>query len=548
MAGITTTTHSNCNFCSKLDEPGRFKLYEPCHSKSLCGDLCQACSNLEKLEGLIGDHIAEAKKALGDLLEQHRRIREQMNSAHDPLVRKLPREVASYIFQLCMPVPSVEIGLEKWTKSEGTTPFVLAAVCKNWRRIALSTPHLWNFVSINFDAKGWRRNPYESYEFVKQQLDRSGCLPLSIRLNAETPDDDIYFLDIVQTLCHLSYRWRALEIRSHSCVFPLISGLAGAPSDLRSLRLLVPRRRAFDLPYEFRLPSAAPEEVVLANVILKSVDITWDRVTQVHAIGLQALECHEILRRAPRLKRCNLSVVDEILEWMGATPDYMVVHEALQELILGQIPTPSRVHLVLNKMTTPSLQHLTLGPSACLPKSPDVLRFLQRSSCLLKELVIDGLHVDAYNSSFEDVIDMLKKIPTLVRLDCSPSIRDNDLPNALAKILRITSIPITSHCEQFLPMLETLKLKVFPKDDIHWEGIASIFGSLGELHDPRRRPLRKVHVEYVPSQVFRWSPSLYIDEDALLRMRCVLHAGLDLTVGDEASNYDFIEDSAKQHT
>lgn len=302
------------------------------------------------------------------------------------------------------------------------------------------------------------------------------------------------------------------------------------------------RHYVYDSAYTFKISNVTPEEVIWEYVLLESVDINWNQVTRVHTTGLQLVECHQVLRQAPRLRRCAFSGVHETDEFFGETPVYMVVHKALQELILGENYHENRIILVLDKMSTPALQSLAFGPSARLD-APVVSRFLKRSSCVLRELIIDELYID--DDQHHEFINLLKEMPSLLRLDFSSgSWKKNLTTNALTKFLSATSI--SNFDEQFLPELELVKLKPTPRSDIEWRHIANIFGPLQDLQNPCRRPLRTVKVQYTPSTKYEMRP-IYIDETSVYLMHEVLEAGLDLKIGDASTGFDLIDVSTKYH-
>lgn len=77
--------------------------------------------------------------------------------------RKLPTELISVIFQM--------------TEGDLRFAFSLLNVCRRWHDIALATPMLW--CRLDFEIG-------KSLDHIVRALERSGCLPLTIRIRVRT--------------------------------------------------------------------------------------------------------------------------------------------------------------------------------------------------------------------------------------------------------------------------------------------------------------------------------------------------------------------------
>jgi len=114
---------------------------EPCELSN--GGPCAFCIELEDF-----DHGAQS--TIDHLGEKRRSILERINYCHDPFTQRLPLELTSRVFALCLPQARVDISplnielLYNYSDRHRSRPFniVLGAICRAWRHIAWSTPDL----------------------------------------------------------------------------------------------------------------------------------------------------------------------------------------------------------------------------------------------------------------------------------------------------------------------------------------------------------------------------------------------------------------------
>ncbi|KAJ6487177.1 hypothetical protein C8R47DRAFT_979255 [Mycena vitilis] len=77
------------------------------------------------------------KRVLGDLESSKSKAQRDLNGILDPMSR-LPFEIASDIFQLCVP--------HSPGPGSPNAPRRFISICHLWSNIALSTPSLWNII------------------------------------------------------------------------------------------------------------------------------------------------------------------------------------------------------------------------------------------------------------------------------------------------------------------------------------------------------------------------------------------------------------------
>ncbi|ESK82322.1 hypothetical protein Moror_2241 [Moniliophthora roreri MCA 2997] len=141
----------------------------------------------------IRDLLHEPEKELHVLEEQISRLRARRDelksfvNRHRALlspIRQIPRDVLEEIMIHCLPINRFPIC------SSAEPPLLLTAICRSWREIALSTPHLWNTIHINLPpALRPELNDTlasvikERSQGVQRWLNSSGSLPLTFSLH-----------------------------------------------------------------------------------------------------------------------------------------------------------------------------------------------------------------------------------------------------------------------------------------------------------------------------------------------------------------------------
>ncbi|KIY72630.1 hypothetical protein CYLTODRAFT_440525 [Cylindrobasidium torrendii FP15055 ss-10] len=123
-------------------------------------------------------------------------------------MRWLPNEVISLIFmQVCFeatrdpvrPNPS-----KRLTVSGVYAPIVLSSICKRWRDIALSTPHIWTFIYAppprSVGSPPPEHASLHDEHVIPTYLERSGVQPLNI--DVATQNDQL-----VRDIAKHAYRW-----------------------------------------------------------------------------------------------------------------------------------------------------------------------------------------------------------------------------------------------------------------------------------------------------------------------------------------------------
>ncbi|KAE9397259.1 hypothetical protein BT96DRAFT_823573, partial [Gymnopus androsaceus JB14] len=92
-------------------------------------ELSRLETEIDRVQTLLSGLLSEKQK-LKDYVEAHRALASP--------VRQIPPETLAEIFVECLPTaPSYPV------RSLAEAPLILTIICRDWRRVALTTPRLW---------------------------------------------------------------------------------------------------------------------------------------------------------------------------------------------------------------------------------------------------------------------------------------------------------------------------------------------------------------------------------------------------------------------
>jgi hypothetical protein len=175
-------------------------------------------------------------------------------------VLTVPLETISEIFEKSLPIypefPSMD---------ELSSPLLLCQICRQWRRVALSTPTLWRAIELDITSTGNR------LELLDSWLSRSGDCPLSLSLAGSDSNSiaDVTSAGFLQAAVLHCRRWEYITILmplKHMHLIhgdmPLLRQLTFGPTELLS--------ESDEPPAALMLFDRAPQ---LYHVSLRSVAI-----------------------------------------------------------------------------------------------------------------------------------------------------------------------------------------------------------------------------------------------------------------------------------
>jgi len=423
--------------------------------------LCNGCSELTKFDTQHNTQVLSP-----ELSKIRCSLATNINHRHDPLVHRLPFELASKIFVFCvedfMDEPfsdQINIPLHKPAL---TSPLLLGRVCRTWRDIAWAIPQLWSTMTLLV------RNVTQLYtlagiDLIHQWLSRSGQQPLNITVQFQFLPQKLQgannaISSIFDPIRDHSYHWR----RIHLIVPPNnLDGLLGGLDSLPILEHLAIRPSVKPMPHlglDFQLvhtPLLA--RVEFADLFLRNISLDWTNLTFVGFTCVYIDEIFHILRLAPKLTGATfVRMSNESGDFPDPTEIY--THQSLRTLHIQPEDHHFSVDLdpFFSKVAFPSLVDFMYDSSVSDNWFPlnGLLDLFNQSQCSLTHFTL-AIHESGATMREQDLTFLLRALPTITHLS---------LINFDAKIFLITDhffqeCAETHHrnADVFLPYLQVLK-------------------------------------------------------------------------------------------
>ena len=374
------------------------------------------------------DELAELD-ALSERLRLKRYdLKRKINRLHSPIIRRLPPDVTSTIFEFC---------LSDFTDHDFFVPLSLGAICSYWREIAWSTPSLWSSLVV--------RVPSDSHiitGIAQEWLARSGQLPLSIRISSSTLYNNT-FSALADIINQYSTRWSELDLYIPGCCYQHFHATHNHAPILKSIRFHTVDN-ATDLNLQLTCPRL--ERANLSFVQMGGVEIQWDNLTHLTLHSISSCDCFLILRKTPRLVFCKVSSLCSPYVARSIGP---LVLSSLRSLLLTGRNSGIGV---LNNLIAPQLEEFRLPKVFFIFNlSMDAITsFLRRSACSLRSFTATPEH-------FEGFMSLLQSMSSLNSLSITTYFRECDPRNILQLVAKVLSSQSTSLQQGFLPNLKILE-------------------------------------------------------------------------------------------
>ena len=402
------------------------------------------------------DELSELE-ALSERLRLRRyNLKGKINRFHSSIIRQLPPDVTSTIFDFCLPdLTENHDQLSSFTKEDLSIPLSLGAICNHWRNIAWSTPSLWSSLVVRVK----RNHDADILAGIAQEwLARSGRLPLSIRIFSEYHGSNKIsaLADIINLY---SARWSDLDLYIPVSCYQHFHATDNHAPILKSIRF---RSSAyFGMMTNFQLTCPRLERACLSSLSLYGSNIQWDNLTHLTLHRMSIVRSLRILRETPRLVFCK--VLDSYSRFvepnigLSGTP-FITPLRSLQLLIT------SHAEHFLNNLIAPHLEEFTSSlPNYYDPsKMEDINSFLRRSTCSLRSFSIIFIIFPPYFEGFMGLLQTMPSINTLIistattKYSVITGLQDSFPQKIFQLVAKVLSSQSTS-LQGFLPNLKILE-------------------------------------------------------------------------------------------
>jgi len=411
---------------------------------------CESCNELTEIEANTGVQLEQ-------LHERHRQARVMRNYTHSPLIHQFPLEIVTYIFNLAFQPPQGCPWCSPWCTrdTEQRSPLVLTMVCHTWRALALSTPRLWSFMSVN------AKEP--NIPLLNHQIAHSGVVPLVVYLFGPDPGlpSAKQAMSLVIKLLHRTARLYLNFNEDDAMVCGSVSDLdypKTAPF-LKDLHFHAPDVGPTD-PFQFKLAiePPSPQEVHMDCISFDHVCLDWTRVSSltVDSSRIQMLPSASALTSLKHLVMLYGVTWDLLLEQRP------VVSQSIQD-VTHKHWDPRDFILA---MTLPALRSLDVDVTYVETLNPIIFDFLHRSLCPLQVLSIDYNGDDDGEEVIQALISILEITTGLQQLTLrllDYSFDDLLPPPSFETLVR----RLVSHDRDLLPILQSLSLVTIFTPPIH---------------------------------------------------------------------------------
>ena len=362
---------------------------------------------------------------------------------------RVPLEILAYIFELCL----VDKGISTPVFVPVQGPFCLAQVCKLWKAIAESDPHLWT--SIHFYFPDGRQSREKDVARVKPMFDlhlkRSGALPISLTFT----DNRFYHAATEDLICLLvdrlrehSRRWKSISLQMSCGYFPLL--FTFMPCDLSSLEHLyingdvlgqrIVTTLCLSLESAKHLKSFAYSGP--GHSLNDKIDLHWDRLGEVSFEfaphnGMSSTLSRQFKRLAQcqNITTCSLGIDRPF--WLDLDRDQTITLPCLRTLRVRRLSSYSHARTVIDPLILPQLQTLEIDAAILVGwdglTSPwhdrNFSNLLVRSGCTLRHLSIQD--VDFPN---DELVRCLALSRTLTSFRFIPCPRSQDIVDVIRKL------------------------------------------------------------------------------------------------------------------
>ncbi|KAF7296428.1 F-box domain-containing protein [Mycena chlorophos] len=309
-------------------------------------------------------------------------------------IRRLPPEILSQIFSLCLPNITKDLSSKDYTaeihRLTHRELLIMGQVCAHWRAIALGTPSFWRIIDL--DLMFWS---HKMLPLVEESLARSANSLLHLRLGA--PDNITVDSSLLKLLARHSSRWQAVLLCMDFSFSAALAEIKGNLPRLEYIHLagLIDQDGA-DIALALEHATAAVSLIADAPSLVdvaytgpvRALDaLPWSQLERFEYFDVHLHELNEalsVIKHFPpglqfdirRLFMPHIHTTQSNPLGLPVTRHYSEnLHSMIIEL---QSSTGLGIEEVLNRVTLPALTHLE-ATSIYYPATPGPLLWNQES-------------------------------------------------------------------------------------------------------------------------------------------------------------------------
>jgi hypothetical protein len=394
--------------------------------------------------------VEQAQSILVSLFNERQRIKEHEDyyrSLLAPALR-LPTEILSQIFLHCL-------GNEPKSPHPDVPPLLLARICSPWRKVALSTPHLWAKVAVVFHTQVDPSHARGIHDWIS----RSGSAPLNLCLKVTDAQRRVGVVSVVNDILKKEGRRCTsitLSLKGENAT--LLQIPEGHLSSLLELQLASHEeepswQNVWDAlgkdPQLRRLKLVHPES---QNIPKSGPIAPLERLTSLWTACYGTPSLVDILCRCPNLEELDCHFTDREIMRTDLDDTFQVPLPKLRSL------NCHRQMALFSYLNAPQLKQIAIRTLDVESNEwiPCFLSFLVRSACFVEKFVLSISRDDAPS------IKILQHMPDLVELrllnDTNSIANCNDLMEKLTTPHGVGSTPKPT---VFLPKLRRLDIRKF---------------------------------------------------------------------------------------
>jgi hypothetical protein len=388
-------------------------------SEDECHHIAQIVTEQDERISHIDEEIHRLHLLLQPLLRDRGKVH-AFREAHRQLLspsRRIPPEIWSEVFVHCLPAGKfVEINVQE-------APMLLAQVSSLWRSIVLSTPRLWNSISVG-GCNGVVLTSKTT--LISTWLGRSGNLPLSIEIIEMALPDPQREENFMNAFIPFTPQIKNLTM---SAPQSMIQRLVGNRDISRLTNLNIAITNDGDGLQPLNISDSAIHICHLSisqyGFGLDTFHFPWAQLTEFDGQGLSLNECFNVFRQCHNLSCLRLRSMsdeyDRVIRPRVLMPNLVSLELRLHDTDIG---------CIWHNLTLPQLQEANFFFYIVDSwQKLELFALLDRSSCSLCTLHIPN------DISEEDLVECVERIPSLRNVILRSWDDDYPLPDRVSRML-----------------------------------------------------------------------------------------------------------------